>query len=116
MRSNHFLQVIDGITRPGVNNQSPSCIDHVWTNDLSGYNCGVVETGISDHFTLFYSLPFISKKTNSNKIKIQFREHNDSSKLLFEEKISQFDWSSIESDNLNRFDATFISNINDFYV
>ena len=36
--------------------------------------------------------------------------------MLFEEKISQFDWSSIESDNPNRFYAKFISNINDFYV
>ena len=58
MRSNHFLQVIDGITHPGVNNQTPSCIDHIWTNDLGGYNCGIVESGITDHHLIYYQFSF----------------------------------------------------------
>ena len=116
MRSNHFLQVIDGITRPGVNNQAPSCIDHAWTNVLSGYNCGIVKSGITDHYTLYYTLPFNSCKSNSNKIKIQFRENSESSKILFEEKLGNINWPSIESENLNQFYTNFISTINKLYT
>ena len=115
MRSHHFFQVIDGITHPGVNNQTPSCIDHIWTNDLGGYNCGIVESGITDHHLIYYQFAFKSNKSNSNKIKIQFHEDNDVNKL-FDEKISQFDWESIESDDLNQFYLSFVGTINRFYT
>ena len=111
-----MLQVISGITHPGDNHRSPSCIDHIWTNDLGGYNCGVVETGITDHFTCYYKFSFCSNKSNSNKIKIQFREHNDDSKLLFEAKMRQFNWNSIESENINSFFLNFTSAVNKLYT
>ena len=118
MRSKHFVQTIDGVTHPGNRdyNITPSCIDHIWTNYLGGYNSGIVRTGVTDHFTLYYQIPFHSVKDDSCKIRIQFRDHNDASKTSFEEKLSQFNWNSIESENLNEFYANFISNINRIYV
>ena len=68
MRSKHFVQIIDGITHPGNrDNVSPSCIDHIWTNSLGGYNSGIVRTGVTDHFTQFYQFSFHYTKDNSSK-------------------------------------------------
>ena len=116
MRSNYFYQVIQGVTHPGQNNNISTCIDHFWTNDLGGYNCGIIETDVSHHYTTFYQFPFISRKASSNKIKIQFREYNDSCKLLFEEKLSQFDWNLLETDDINLFLQNFTSTVNRFYT
>ena len=116
MRSRHFIQVIEGVTHPGYNDMSSSCIDHFWTNNLNGYNCGIVETGVTDHNTLFLKLPFNSNKKNCSKTKIEFREYNDVNKLSFEEKIAHFDWNAIESEHVNIFMQNFSSSINKLYT
>ena len=76
MRSHHYLQTITGITHPGVNQSTSSLIDHVWINCLCNYNCGILRTGITDHYTLFIQLPFRSEKPSSNNIEIKFRDFN----------------------------------------
>ena len=75
MRSHHFLQTITDITHPGNGLAASSLIDHVWINQLSSYSCGTVETGITDHHSVFIQLPFFTRKTNSAKIKINFRDY-----------------------------------------
>ena len=58
----------------------------------------------------------MSKKSTGSKIKIQFREYNDDCKLLFEERISQFDWNSLESDDINIFWQNFKCTVDRFYT
>ena len=66
MRSHHFFQTILSITRPGNIPSSSTLIDHIWINQLCGYNCGVVETGITDHHAVFIVVPFKVSKKNSD--------------------------------------------------
>ena len=63
MRTHHYLQIITDVTHPGHGLSAPSLIDHVWLNQLCSYSCGVLKTGITDHFTIFMQIPFISPKS-----------------------------------------------------
>ena len=96
MRSHHFLQTISSITRPGNHPSSSSLIDHVWINQLCGYNCGVVDTqGISDHYGTYIFLPFKTDKKNSETFKITFRDHSENHLHTFENLLSNYDWNNV---------------------
>ena len=67
MRTHHYIQTITGVTRSGCGRSTPSLIDHIWINQLCNYNSGVLQTGITDHFTLFIQLPFFQEKKKTWK-------------------------------------------------
>ena len=99
MHSHHYLQTITDITRPEIGHSAPSLIDHIWINQISSHNSGVIKTGITDHHTLFLQLPFSLKKSNSDKIKITFRDCSDYYQSIFGNNLSTFDWQQIKSDD-----------------
>ena len=72
MNSFCFLPLITLPTR--VTNVSATCIDHVWFNQFNATNCGIFETDITDHYTIFVGLNFSPKK---GSLYVSFRDHSD---------------------------------------
>ena len=115
MRSHHYLQLISDITHPAHNISASSLIDHIWTNNLCNHSCGILKTGITDHYTLFLQIPFITEKISSGKINIKFRDCSESNKLSFENNLSHFNWDSLKSDDVNIYTNNFITALNNIY-
>ena len=115
MHSHHLLQTISGITRPGINNSSGSLLDHIWINNTSNFNSGIVKSGVTDHHTTFILLPFGCKSNINEKIKISFRDCSSENQENFELKIRDFDWNTIKSDNPETYMQNFISTLNILY-
>ena len=115
MHSHHLLQTISGITRPSINNSTGSLLDHIWINNISNFNSGIVKSGITDHHTTFIFLPFTCKSSKKEKIKISFRDCSSVNQENFELKIRVFDWNTIKSDNPESYMQNFISTLNILY-
>ena len=115
MYSHHYLQTISDPTHPGDAPSNSSLIDHVWTNILSHHNTGIIRMGITDHHALFFSIPFVSEKSNGEKIKITYRNFNDENKLLFENSVATFNWGNLKSDDIHEYVNNFITKLNEIY-
>ena len=115
MHSHHFLQTISNITRPSINNSTGSLLDHIWINNISNYNSGIIKTGVTDHHTTFILLPFSCKSNKNEKIKISFRDCSSENHSTFESKIRDFDWNTIKSNNPESYMQNFISSLNRLY-
>ena len=90
----------------------------MWTNTLSIHSCGIITYHDSDHLPTFIHVPVNINKNSSNKdefIKISFRLNNCENRQLFTEKLSNHDWSSIESDDIDHYFENFTSTINNMY-
>ena len=70
MYSYSLLPYITLPTRISANSQT--IIDHIWCNVVSNVRAGVVETDITDHFTIFACL--LDRKAHSNLICRKFRD------------------------------------------
>ena len=114
MRSHHYLQIINYVTHPGINQATPSLIDYIWLNDLSYYNSGILKTGITDHYTLLVQIPFIFNN-DSSLFEIKFRDFSSVNHNIFEEKLSNFDWNTIFSEDINQFTSNFLDTLNTTY-
>ena len=115
MRSHHFLQVILDATRPGHGLSASSLIDHIWINQVDNYNCGLLRTGITDHYTTYIQLPFLSAKSHTSKIKLVFRDCSENNQQIFENNIRNFDWQTVKSNNVNDYAQNFINSLNKLY-
>ena len=115
MRSHHFLQTILSSTRPGHHSSPSTLIDHLWINKLCGYNSGVVETGISDHHGIYIVLPFQVDKKSSQLVEITFRDHSDNHQLTFQTLLSNYNWDTLKSNDINLYANNFVSTLNEIY-
>ena len=115
MHSFHLLPIISKPTRfPVITNHSPSLIDHIWTNSSSAKISGIISTDISDHCPIFVLMTFNSINSEE-KIKISFRCRSMQNKELFYQKISNFDWNSIQCDNIDEYTQKFLHTINKIF-
>ena len=115
MRSSHYLQVITDVTHPGSSVAAASLIDHIWTNQMTSYYSGLIKTGITDHHTTYIKLPFKAQKSNSNKIKVHFREDNENNRQYLETLLINFDWTLLKHPDINVYVLNFIKNLNKLY-
>ena len=117
MQSNYYLQVISGITRPGLNHSTSSLLDQIWVNvnQLSNHYAGVVKSGVSDHYAIFIQIPFIFSKQTYEKIKITFRDCSTENQQVFENNLRDFNWDNIQSDDVNIFTQNFTFALNDIF-
>ena len=117
MRTHHFLQSITDITHPGIigRNSNASLIDHIWMNRLSTYSSCTVRTGLSDHYGIYVQLPFFSSKASSKKLKLNFRDCCEVNQITFREKLQNFNWMSIKSEDTNVYTRNFVSTLNTLY-
>ena len=115
MRSHHFLQTINHVTRPSTSNSAPSLLDHIWINNVVNYNSGIIKTGVSDHYTTFIMLPFKHKTINCKKIKISFRDCSECNQAVFENKLSIFNWERLKSYDPSTYLQNFLTCLNTLY-
>ena len=115
MRSHHYIQTITDITRPSINQSVPTLIDHIWLNQFSNYNCGIIRTGVTDHHTLYLQVPFASDKSNTEKIKIHFRDCSLNNQDLFEQNLLNYNWDIIKSEDANEYLDNFVAKLNEIY-
>ena len=115
MRSHHYMQIITGITHPGIIGTRPSLLDHIWINQATSYSCGILRTGVTDHHTTFLQLPFLIDKTSSKKIEIKYRDCNPSNQSKFVNNLNNFNWQYIQSDNVNTYTNNFLDSLNYIY-
>ena len=116
MRSHHFLQTITDITHPATNNIStPSLIDHIWINNISNYNSGIIQSGITDHHTTYILVPFKHKNNSPSKIKISFRDCSTENQVIFENKLRDFNWDGIKANNPEIYAQNFSTSLNVLY-
>ena len=98
MHSFHFYPLITRPTR--VTDQNNSLIDHFWTNILSDFSSGVIDTDITDHFPIFAI--FNSFKSNVNeKISIQFRDLSSINIESFKNMINNTNWIDVLGNDFN---------------
>ena len=113
--SHHYTSIITKSTHfSQVNGVLPSLLDHVFLNKNCSYRCGILELDITDHLPTFLNLNYDSVDTNE-KIKIQFRLINDSSKISFKNLIENFNWNSIANENADIYTENFISALDNLY-
>ena len=116
MQSHHFLQTISEFTRPTINEPNRgSLLDHLWLNNISNYNSGIIKTGITDHYTTFILLPFQCKTNQKEKIKISFRDCSPQNQANFEAKVNDFNWNNLRCNDPDIYMQNIISSLNRLY-
>ena len=115
MRSFLFLPAINKPTRfPVIPGQNPSLLDQIWTNSPLFNSPGIISIDITDHLPVF--IYFRSTILDDNdRIKITFRNRNEFNNVIFFQKISNFDWNTIKSENVSEFALNFMETINKIY-
>ena len=116
LHSYHYIPVISKPTHFSPNsNVGPSLIDHIWINKVIDYNCGVIESDLTDHCPIFINLPLTSFKRTKRLKKITFRLKNPENKNNFSAAVQAFDWSSLSCPCLNTFTSRIIKKLNELY-
>ena len=116
MQSFHFLPGIYKPTRfSNLPNVNPSALDHIWSNTLTNYVCGIISLDITDHLPVFVSYPGKFNNDSDEKIKISFRNHNEKYASLFYSKIHEFNWHSLFSNDVSIFTNNFLKTTNHLY-
>ena len=89
LQSNYLVPVITKATRlaskvndNGIVVTSATLIDNVFIKANTRHISGVIETIISDHFSIFTSIPLTAKETNKNT-EIKYRSINDFNQRKF---------------------------------
>ena len=79
-------------TRFPSNSQIPSLLDQIWCNRISNFQSGVVLTDFSDHCPNFILFSSNSKKSETGKTRITFREVNENNLYKFNCALQNFNW------------------------
>ena len=89
LQSNYLIPVITEVTRistkekdDGTTTTSKTLIDNIFIKANTNHISGVIDTRISDHFSVFVSLPLLSKDDIQNT-QIKFRLMNGFTKRKF---------------------------------
>ena len=117
LHSHHFISKISKPTRFSPReNIFPSLLDHLWTNSLTDYPCGILSFDILDHCPIFILLKSRSHNPkNSERKKITFRLNNEENFYNMCNDITQFDWDSLLSEDVHSSMENFLAQLNSFY-
>ena len=117
LQSHHFFPVISLPTRYSpIDNVQPSLIDHIWCNTLSIYNASVLKFDLTDHCPTSLQFPLPVSFSNENDfIKITFRVNNQENRDRLRQVISDFDWSTLETDDINTRTVNFTRKLDSLY-
>ena len=111
MQSHHFLPLISKPTRI----PSLTLLDQIWFNRLNHCNSGIILSDITDHMPTFVNIPSFEIKYE-DKIKITFRLEDEIGKSKFSEFLSNFNWNTVRSDNVDIYAESFVNKLNEFYI
>ena len=101
LQSNYLIPVITEVTRvctkvknDGTTTTSKTLIDNIFIKANTNHISGVIDTRISDHFSVFASIPLVSKDTIKNT-QIKFRLINKFNQRKFNCQLMQSNISDI---------------------
>ena len=118
MQQLHFAPKITKPTRfPTSNVHSPTLLDHFYINSHFHSVCGIIEIDITDHCPIFLNIPIpnISSEVHSNKVKVTFRDHSINNMERFESILSNFDWSTLENEDISLHTSSYLSKVDEIY-
>ena len=106
LQSNYLVPTIFSATRVATkthNNElitTETLIDNIFINHNMNYQSGIIETSISDHFSIYITIPEISAcpKTESNSV--QYRLMNDVRKRKFNNDLIKSDIMQVFNNNI----------------
>ena len=100
MRSCHFIPLITEPTKfPTSNSYYPSLLDHIWVNNISIFQTGIILNDITDHCPMLIRYP-INKPRSQTKTKITFRYDCDENRNSFKNAMESFDWRNLKTSNV----------------
>ena len=91
----------------------PSCLDHIWTNKASHFDCGIVEYDFTDHSPVFVRLPVhhLAESGSSERVSF-FRDRSEGNMSEFREKLCVVDWSETRREDVRDYLEGFTSRLN----
>ena len=105
IQSNYLIPVITNITRiatkinnNGIAETSETLIDNIFIKANTSHVSGVIETHISDHFSIFTSIPLVIKETNHIS-EIKYRSINDYNQRKFNYQLTHSDIFDLLNEN-----------------
>ena len=95
--SKSFVPLIDKPTRFPRGNQrgDPSCLDMIWTNNISVNSAGIIYYDQSDHLPAFCTLETSQNIIDDEKIKIETRPFSESNLYKLVENLNEINWDEI---------------------
>ena len=116
LQSYHYFPVITKPTRyPPDDNHSPTLIDHIWLNSLNIINSGVVHLDLLDHIPTYVQLPLPISSKNDEYVSISFRINSEENRQIFRNTISEFDWTTCISNDVNEYLHNFTDKLDSLY-
>ena len=115
MQSLSFIPVITKPTRfpSGERDETPSLLDHIWLNSLTGFSSGVLCTDITDHCPTFVNVPIARRE--DGLIKLIFRTHSPVNFDNFKDKIKNYINNLTYQSDVNALTDTFSENLHSIY-
>ena len=117
LQSKHFLP---GILKPtrfsSVDRILPTCLDHIWVNNLTPFSSGIILHDVTDHAPNFISFKPPSPPDVNTRIKISFRPYSRIGEQNFMEKLDCINWNSkFSGTDVNQNFINFNSTLNECY-
>ena len=116
-QSHHYFPVISEFTRfSPCDNTQPSLLDQIWFNSLNLFNSGVISFDTTDHCPTFLQFPVSLSQTSENEfLKITFRLNNQVNRDTFRQRLIDFDWNSLDSDDVCTRTLNFTRKLDSIY-
>ena len=87
LRSFSYVPLVTKPTHVNVSTGAASLIDHIWSNQFVGAKCGVLVSGVTDHYPVF--VEYLIRQSHEI-IKKTFRDHSDTCVTALREEMSKF--------------------------
>ena len=116
--SKSFISLIDKPTRFPRGNQisDPTCLDMIWTNNLSVNSAGILDYDQSDHLPTFCTVDTNSTTPENEKIKIETRPFSESNLSKFVAKLNDINWDNeLDYNNIENSISDFSNKIDEIY-
>ena len=122
LQSNYLVPVITNVTRlaskvndNGIIVKSATLIDNIIIKANTRHISGVIETNISDHFSIFTSIPLTVKEIDKN-CEIKYRSINECNQRKFNYQLTHSDISNILNVNDSKIAfSMFFKTFSDLY-
>ena len=112
-----FLPIINKPTRfpSSDSNILPTILDHIWTNNLNVYSCGLLDFDCTDHLPVFFVLDS-NVDFATDKIEIKSRPYSENNLNNLNTLLESFDWNlNLDYDDVENCVEKFSDLLNDFY-
>ena len=114
----HYLPLISEATVFSSNAAyESSCLDHIWINKVSNFDCDIVENYFTDNCSVFVRLRVhhVSESGISQRVRVSFRDRSEGKMSKFIDKLCVVDLSDIKSEEESDYLEGLTSRLNCLY-